>query len=207
MTPPEIKWLGHASFKIKADKVVIYIDPYNIKKSPEHADIILITHSHFDHCSLEDVAKLTKPGTAIVGPADCASKFKGSTFQKVAPNEKLNQKGITIETVPAYNTNKDFHPRTNNWVGYIVDVGGFRIYHAGDTDLIPEMDNLKVDVALLPVGGTYTMTAEEAAEAVSRIKPKKAIPMHYNSIVGTLKDAEEFKRLAAPVEVEILNPQ
>lgn len=198
----DIRWLGHASFKIKDEKV-IYIDPWKLKDT-EPADIILITHDHYDHCSPEDVKKIKKDTTWLVAPADCASKFSGNV-KVVKPNEKFTVEGVEIETVPAYNLNKDFHPKSNQWVGYIVTVKGARIYHTGDSDFVPEMKNLKVDIALFPVGGTYTMTADEAAQAVNTMKPKVAIPMHYGTIVGSAKDVERFKKLCN-VEVEVLKP-
>jgi L-ascorbate metabolism protein UlaG (beta-lactamase superfamily) len=200
-----IHWLGHASFRIDAGDKTIYIDPYRIRAGALKADIILATHDHFDHNSLEDIAKLKKETTVIVAPADAAKKHAGNV-RSVEPGQTLTVEGITVETVPAYNTGKDFHPRKNKWVGYILTVGGVRIYHAGDTDYIPEMDALKADIAMLPVGGTYTMTAEQAARAVDSFKPKVAVPMHYNSIVGTAADADRFKRLCK-TKVEILQQE
>ncbi|MBI4843990.1 MAG: MBL fold metallo-hydrolase [Nitrospirae bacterium] len=184
-----IHWLGHDTFKITGEKV-IYTDPFQIKKS-DAADIILITHEHRDHCSPEDVSKLTGKKTVIVATPDCAAKLSGNVMT-MKPGDKATVEGIFIEAVPAYNTNKKFHPKANNWAGYIFTVNGKRIYIAGDTDRIPEMKEIKADIAILPVSGTYVMTAEEAVEAAMDIKPELAIPMHYNSIVGTLADAERF---------------
>lgn len=199
-----IHWLGHAGFKITG-KRVIYIDPYELR-FPEVGDMILITHDHYDHCSPDDVKWLRKGSTVIVAPETCADKFKGD-IRVVKPGDTLTVKGITIEAVPAYNLDKQFHPREADGVGYIVTTAeGFRVYHAGDTDLIPEMDAVEADVALLPVGGTYTMDAAEAAQAANRIKPKVAIPMHWGSIVGSRKDAEKFRDLCE-VEVKILRPE
>jgi len=197
-----IKWLGHASFKLTGEKI-IYIDPFKINDS-EKADIILITHSHYDHCSPEDIKKIINHNTNILITPDCQSKLgdiKGKiTF--VHPNRKYSVKGILIETVPAYNTNKQFHPKENDWVGYIITINNKKIYHAGDTDLIPEIKNIKCDIALVPISGTYVMDAKEAAELVNIIKPELAIGMHYGSIVGSKKDAEEFKKLSKiPVEI------
>ncbi len=201
----KLEWLGHASFKIQGDKN-IYIDPYNVDE-PEAADIILITHSHYDHCSIEDLRDLSNESTVIVAPPDCQSKLKDikkSEVILVAPSKKFQIGDIEIETVPAYNLDKQFHPKANNWVGYIVTVAGKRFYHAGDTDAVPEMAELKdIDVAMLPVGGTYTMTAEEAAKACNAFKPKIAVPMHWGSIVGGKSDAERFKELCE-AEVRIL---
>ena len=199
----KISWLGHSSFKI-ADGKLIYIDPRKLGRA-EPADIILVTHSHRDHCSPQDVAKLQKEGTVLVTVADCAGEFRGDV-RIVKPGDSLQIDGVTIEAVPAYNIDKPNHPRAAGWVGFIIEMGGSRIYHAGDTDLIPEMDEIKADIALLPVGGTYTMTAEEAAQAAERINPQVAIPMHYGEIVGSRADAEKFKRLCS-CEVRILEAE
>ena len=196
-----IKWLGHAGFKIKGEKTV-YIDPFKIKDT-EPADIIIITHEHFDHLSPEDIRKIQTGKTVIVTTPDCYSKVSGNV-KTISPSQSLNVDGIKIEAVPAYNANKHFHPKANGWIGVIVTINGKRIYHAGDTDNIPEMANLKnIGVALLPVSGTYVMTAEEAADAANKIMPKAAVPMHYGAIVGTRADAERFKKLCK-CKVEIL---
>lgn len=193
----KLDWLGHASARITSGRI-IYIDPYHIKEE-EKADIILITHGHYDHCSIEDLQKIVKPETVIVATADCLSKFSGKIevrdVKLVEPGQKLDIAGLKIEAVPAYNLKKQFHPKANNWVGYVLEVKGKRIYHAGDTDLIPEMKKIKADVALLPIGGTYTMAPEEAAEAANTINPKLAIPVHFGTIIGTKADAEKFKAL------------
>jgi L-ascorbate metabolism protein UlaG (beta-lactamase superfamily) len=202
-----IHWLGHDTFRFDAEKV-IYTDPFKIKDGKK-ADIILITHEHFDHCSPEDVDKIVKDKTIIVTTADCRDKLKGKGEIKVVkPGDKLTVEGVEIEAVPSYNTNKNFHPKANNWVGYIFNVKGIRIYIAGDTDYIPEMKNFKVDVALLPVSGTYVMTAEEAVKAALDIKPKIAIPMHYGEIVGSDADAKKFANaLSGKIEVKILKKE
>lgn len=201
----DIHWLGHDTFKIVGEKV-IYTDPFKIKKK-DSADIILITHEHFDHCSPEDVKKIQGPNTLIVATSDCAQKLSGK-IKVVKPGGKVNVEGIEVEAVPAYNTNKQFHTKDKGWVGYIFTVQGERIYIAGDTDYIPEMKNFKVDIALLPVSGTYVMTAEEAVKAALDIKPKVAIPMHYGSIVGSGKDAKRFAdSLKGKVDVLILKEE
>lgn len=200
-----IQWLGHDTFKISGEKV-IYTDPFKLKKN-DSADIILITHEHHDHCSPEDVKKIQKNDTIIVTTPDCAGKLSGN-IKTVKPGDKLTVSGLEIEAVPAYNTNKQFHTKDRNWVGYIITVKGQRIYIAGDTDHIPEMKTFKADIALLPVSGTYVMTAEEAVQAALDIKPKIAIPMHYNSVVGTKKDAERFaKGLMGRIEVKLLKEE
>jgi len=187
----KIKWLGHASFRIEGSKSTIYIDPWKLKGSVT-ADVICITHSHYDHLSGEDIEKIRKPSTVIVGPADCRGGF-GAAFKTVAPGDKVTVGDVAIEAVPAYNTDKDFHPKKKGWLGFVVSVDGVRVYHVGDSDVIPEMSGVKADVALVPVGGTYTMTVKQAAEAVSKINPKVAVPMHCGDIVGTLGDRETFK--------------
>lgn len=198
-----IHWLGHDTFKITGDKV-IFTDPFRIKKK-DSADIILITHEHYDHCSLDDIKKLQGPDTIIVATADCAKKLSGN-IKIIKPGDKINVEGIEIEAVPAYNTNKQFHTKDKGWVGYIFKTNQQRIYIAGDTDRIPEMKTFKdIDIALLPVSGTYVMTAEEAVQAALDIKPKIAIPMHYGSIVGDKNDAQLFaEKLKGKIEVLIL---
>ena len=200
-----IKWLGHASIKITGEKVV-YIDPYQINEE-EKADIVLITHSHYDHCSPEDIQKILKEDTVILTVPDSQSKLVRLEIPLtlVKPGDKLNVKGVKIEVVSAYNIGKQFHPKENSWVGYVVEMNNKRYYHAGDTDLIPEMSQLKnIDVAFLPVGGTYTMNAEEAAQAANTIKAKITVPIHYGNIVGSKQDAEKLKSLVQG-EVIILN--
>lgn len=225
----DIHWLGHDTFKIITGEKIIYTDPFKIKKG-DTADIIFITHEHFDHCSPEDVKKIQGPDTVIVATSDCAGKLTGDV-RKMKPGSKMVIKGIDIEAVPAYNINKQFHTKDKGWVGYIftplkkaideisdrVEEGtsltGFtierqRIYIAGDTDYIPEMKTFKADIALLPVSGTYVMTATEAVKAAIDIKPKIAIPMHYNSIVGTEDDAKRFADgLKGKIEVKILKEE
>ena len=198
----EYKWFGHASIKLIGEKI-IYIDPFQIPKAFSDADIILCTHDHYDHCSIDDIKKVMKETTTLVCPPDCLSKFKGFLVKEVIPVEpgqEITVKGVSIETIPAYNVNKfrapgmPFHPKDNYWVGYVVTIGGLRIYHSGDTDKIPEMSLLHdIDLAFMAVGGTYTMTASEAVEAVLSFRPKKALPIHYGSVVGSVSDAITFR--------------
>lgn len=187
-----IHWYKHDSFMVKAGGKVIYFDPWEID-NPEKADIILVTHEHFDHFSIEDIKKMQKEGTVIVSTQKVTSQCTGKT-KAMLPGEKTEIDGITIEAVPSYNVNKKFHPKENKNLGFIVTVDGVRIYHAGDTDVIPEMKDFKVDIALLPVSGTYVMTAEEAVEAAKIIKPKIAIPMHYGKKIGTMDDPKTFEK-------------
>lgn len=200
----KIHWLGHATTRIDAEKI-IYIDPWKLKDNAKKADIILITHDHFDHCVPSDVKKIQKIDTTIVTVKDCAGKLSGDV-KVVKPGDKITVKGIEIEAVPAYNVNKDFHPKSKGWVGFIVTIEGVKIYQAGDTDVTDEMKQLKVDIALLPVGGTYTMTANEAATAANIFKPKVVIPMHWGDIVGSKADAEAFRKAFAG-ETVILEPE
>ncbi len=197
-----IHWLGHDSIRIDAG-LTIYIDPFKIE-SDLPADIILITHEHFDHCSPEDIAKIRTDDTVIVTEKDSAEKLSGDV-RVMAPGERLTVKGMEIEAVPSYNLNKKFHPKANNWLGFILTIDGTRVYHAGDTDFIPEMKEIKTDIALVPVSGTYVMTANEAVEATLAINPALAIPMHYGSIVGDANDAATFKSgLKGKIDVTIL---
>jgi L-ascorbate metabolism protein UlaG (beta-lactamase superfamily) len=197
-----LSWLGHDCI-LYQDKITLYFDPYEIPGGPP-ADLILISHDHFDHCSPEDVKKIQKKDTIIVTEADSAQKLSGR-LEIIKPGESKTFLGLTIEAVPSYNTNKDFHPKSKGWLGFIVTINGVRLYHPGDTDFIPEMKTIKADIALLPVSGTYVMTAKEAAEAAKVMKPKIAIPMHYGAIVGSEEDAKEFEELLkGTVEVRIL---
>ncbi|MBI5183504.1 MAG: MBL fold metallo-hydrolase [Nitrospinae bacterium] len=196
-----IKWLGHATFRITGEKK-IYIDPWKIKDKDE-ADIILISHSHYDHLSVPDVEKVQGDNSVIITTTDSVSKLSGK-IRTLLPREKVEVDGVIIEGVSSYNVNKKFHPKSNNWLGFIININKKRIYYAGDTDYIPEMrDLMDIDIALLPVGGTYTMTGEEAANAANVFKPRLAIPSHWGDIVGSRKDAESFKRLFKG-ETEIL---
>ena len=208
-----IERFGHASFMIKGEGKVIYIDPYVLPDKVDYedqADIILITHEHYDHCSPEAIRSVRKSDSTTLVPENCTLEFRGDA-RRVNEGDILTGdlaiKGIDIEVVPAYNINKSFHPQGMG-VGYIIEIDGLRIYHAGDTDLIPQMKDISVDVALLPIGGTYTMDVPEAAEAALVIAPEVAIPMHYNYLDSTPADAELFKKLVhdknPDIEVVIL---
>ncbi len=188
-----VHWLGHASFRIDGPPT-IYIDPWKLTGNLPPADLILVTHDHHDHCSPDDVARIRRPGTVIVASQAAARKL-GKGVQVVKPGDRLTVAGVTVEAVPAYNTAKTFHPKAADYVGYIVTVGGARIYHTGDTDPIPEMAGLSADILLVPVSGTYVADADQAAEIVRAVKPKIAVPMHIGDIVGSLADAERFKKL------------
>jgi L-ascorbate metabolism protein UlaG (beta-lactamase superfamily) len=215
----ELQWLGHSGFLIK-NKKVIYIDPYKIKDGLEPADIILITHSHYDHCSYPDIGKIVKEGTRIVVSADCQSKITKSNvpikIEIMEPGQELDLGEVKIYAFPAYNVDKHFHPKEEGWMGYVIKTAEVVIYHAGDTDIVPEMQKLtgykqpgRDFVALLPVGGRFTMSAEEAAEAAKIIQPTIAVPMHWGAVVGGEDDAREFCELCkeAGINAEILEKE
>lgn len=210
-----IHWLGHDGFKIVASGKTIYIDPYQLSEAQQNkndADVVLISHNHYDHLSLDDLKHVIGKKTSIVAAKECVNKLNtiGATEVKgVLPGDKVTVQGISVEATAAYNTNKQFHPKADNKVGFVITLNNLRIYHTGDTDDIPEFSKVSPDVALVPVSGTYVMTAEEAARAVNeKIKPKKlAIPMHYASIVGSEKDAEKFKQLVTVCPVKILDKE
>ncbi len=202
----EIEFLGHDGFKISSGKTII-IDPYQVSGNAGKADILLITHGHYDHCSIEDIKRVVGNGTAVVCPADCQSKIMdlgvSVNMQVVEVKDVLELGDVTVECVPAYNKNKDFHPKSEGWLGYVIKIGNVIIYHAGDSDFIPEMQKLSgygkhgnTFVALLPVSGKYVMDVEEAVEAASVIGPDIVIPMHYGSgVAGTVEDANRFVEL------------
>lgn len=192
----------HSSIKISKGKT-IYIDPFKIEKESHDADIVLITHDHFDHYSPDDIEKVATNNTIIVAPKTVKALSKMKNTLLVEPNQTYEVDGIKIETIASYNINKKFHPKENEWVGYGIEIEGTRYYIAGDTDITPENKQVKCDVALVPVGGTYTMTYAEAAELVNLIKPKIAIPTHYGDIVGEKEDGEKFKELLNP-EIECM---
>jgi L-ascorbate metabolism protein UlaG (beta-lactamase superfamily) len=210
-----IEWFGHASFvfndEVSGNKVY-YVDPFELKDSSKgQADIIFITHAHADHCNLDAVKKVLKPDTVLVSPTDCKDNLAlENEFLLVEPNREYEVKGFKFKTVPAYNIKPDrlkYHPKENNWVGYIFNLNNKLVYHAGDTDFIDDMKNLgKLDVAMLPIGGTYTMDVDEAIEAANAIAAETTVPIHYRRL---LKDAsssaeEKFKTSVTNSKVVIL---
>lgn len=184
-----------SSIKIESEKT-IYFDPYKIQEEFHDADLIFITHDHYDHYDVESIKNIMKDTTKIIIPDKLAPivlmTFNSKNVIGVLPNNNYELEGIPVETIPSYNTNKEYHPKNNNWVGYILTLNDETIYVAGDTDITDENKQVKCDIALIPIGGTYTMTAKEAAELVNIIKPKTVIPTHYITIVGSKKDEEEF---------------
>jgi L-ascorbate metabolism protein UlaG (beta-lactamase superfamily) len=194
MNTNNIHWLGHASFRIEDGTKTMYIDPWKISEKSPKADVILITHGHYDHFSPEDIVKIRTEKTIVVAPKNVARQIQGNILA-VEPGKTYQAGSLKVTTVPAYNMNKEFHPKGNGWVGYIITLSnGERIYHSGDSDFIPEMKTVIADVAMMPCGGTYTMTAKEAAEAANSFKPKILIPMHWGDIVGSKADAETVKK-------------
>jgi L-ascorbate metabolism protein UlaG (beta-lactamase superfamily) len=202
-----IHWLGHDSFRIDGSSVV-YVDPWKLPSGQPHADVVLVTHDHYDHLSRPDIEKLAGPDTVIVGPAKVTEQLAGLKTITVSAGDTVAAGSARVTAVPAYNVNKFrragevFHPRGAGYVGYIVDMDGLRIYHAGDTDPVPELEGIDVDVALLPVSGTYVMTADECVDFCSHITAKTVVPMHYGDIVGSAGDAERVKeRCEVPVTI------
>jgi L-ascorbate metabolism protein UlaG (beta-lactamase superfamily) len=205
-----LHWLGHDSYRIDSP-VTIYIDPWRLPPGSPAADLVLVSHHHYDHCSPEDVESIRREATIVVANPSAAGKLRapvrvlhvGKSIALRIP-EGIEAAGVKIEAVPAYNIDKKYHPRDEGLIGFILQLGGERLYFAGDTDLIPEMTGLACDVALLPVSGTYTMTASEAARAAGVIRPRVAVPMHYGAgVAGTAEDAETFRQ-QCPVPVVIL---
>lgn len=205
MNLDHIHWLGHSSFRIEDSGKQIFIDPWKINQEQPVADIILITHGHYDHHSPDDIARISKSSTIIVGPPDVMEFHKDQGFT-ITPGISKTIAGLTLETVPAYNLNKSFHPKSKGWVGYnLMLSSGQGVYHTGDTDFIPEMKTVTTDVILMPIGGTYTMGPADAAEACETIKPQAVIPMHWGDIVGSQREVEKFKQ-AVTVPVVVKSP-
>jgi L-ascorbate metabolism protein UlaG (beta-lactamase superfamily) len=202
----DITWCGHDTFLIEGEKV-IYTDPFVLPSTPKKADLILITHDHYDHCVPEKVKQIQKSDTVIVTTPDCARKLTGN-IKSIRPGQSVTIGDIAIKAIPAYNVGKQFHPKSSGWVGFVFKVSGTTFYIAGDTDFIPEMNGLKPDIALLPIGGKFTMGIDQAVEATLSIEPKIVIPMHYDTFGGIEADPNEFKEKVndrnPAIRVEIL---
>lgn len=195
MNHHHIHWLGHSSFRIEDGATQLYIDPWKLSGTLPSADVVFLTHAHYDHFSVGDIARIKKDTTVFFAPKDVAYQLKG-TVLAVSPGELYNVGELKVKTVHAYNIGKKFHPKQNNWVGYVIALStGQRIYHSGDTDFTPEMRSVVTEFALLPCGGTYTMTGKEAGEAANVFKPQAVVPMHWGDIVGTKADAEELQKI------------
>jgi L-ascorbate metabolism protein UlaG (beta-lactamase superfamily) len=201
-------WFKNASFRWQSSDLTLYIDPWGIPDDAAPADVILVTHAHYDHFIPEDIQKIRTQKTAMVAPADVAKELKGDV-SIAAPGEVVAAGGIKVQCVPAYNVEeerREFHPDTNRWVGYILELGGSVLYHAGDTDHLPELESIRADIALLPVGGTYTMDAHQAAGLAKAMTPGVAVPMHFGFVSGSSRDGQTFRDAAAPVPVEVFEP-
>ncbi|MDD5922042.1 MAG: MBL fold metallo-hydrolase [Eubacteriales bacterium] len=200
-----IQVLTHSSIRISAgsDGPVLYLDPYEVQGEPKDADVIFFTHSHYDHFSPDDFRKLMKEDTMFVMPQSMIKEaaeagITDSRIVSAEPGESSEVCGIPVFAVPAYNVGKKFHPKENRWVGYLLSIHGVRIYVAGDTDANPENRNVLCDIALVPAGGTYTFTPEEAADFVNEIHPEAAIPTHYGTVAGTPADGKKFAARVNP---------
>ncbi len=187
----------HSSIRIQSDTAVIRIDPFKIEGEPHDADIIFITHDHYDHYSPEDIQKVSKPDTILATPKNMEQQLSGMNAVLFTPGETGEVRGIPVEAVASYNIMKPFHPKSKGNVGYVMTVDGQRIYVAGDTDSIREIKAVRCDTAIVPIGGLYTMNASEAASVVNEIHPKTAIPVHYGDIVGKASDGGKFKKLVS----------
>lgn len=209
----EIDYLGHSGFLIKTQKGFrIAIDPYEQSPNVGKVDMILITHSHYDHCHVPSISSISNSKTTIISTMDCQSKITkldDVDMQVIEVGDELDFKDFKIEAVPAYNINKEFHPKKEGWIGYLIKIGNVVIYHSGDTDKIPEMERLtgysKHDnsfFVMLPVSGKYVMDSDEAFEVADLLKPDYVVPMHYGAgVVGTREDAENFVKLCKKKEI------
>lgn len=203
-------WIKQSGFRWSDDELTVYIDPWDVPGEPEPADVVLITHAHSDHYSTDDLAKISRDGTLFLAPRDVAAELSGDVVA-VSPGDTIDAAGIKGQAVPAYNIRPErleAHPKEKNWVGYILSLGGTTYYHAGDTDDLPELEQVSTDVAFLPIGGTFCCGVDEAARLAKAISPQLAVPMHFGFVegVGTSRDGERFRQDAAPVPVEVLTP-
>jgi L-ascorbate metabolism protein UlaG (beta-lactamase superfamily) len=204
-----ITWFRQSAMRLRTDGLVVYIDPWGTSEDEEPADVILLTHAHDDHFRPEEIDRLTKDSTKIAAPSDVANELSGAVTA-VSPGETHDIGGVRVRTVPAYNTVEhrlERHPRAKGWVGYVVSLGGSTYYHSGDTDALPELEEIVTDVAMVCIGGDpFTMGPLEAGGLVRTMAPEVAVPMHYGFRVGTARDAQEFRREADPIQVVELRP-
>jgi L-ascorbate metabolism protein UlaG (beta-lactamase superfamily) len=203
-----VTWFRQSAMRFSTNGRTIYIDPWGTADDDPKADLILITHAHFDHLQPSEIARLSEARTKLVAPKDVANELSGDVTT-VSPGESHEVAGVRFETVPAYHVapdRLDLHPKANDWVGYVLELGGRRYYHAGDTDALPELESLETDVAMVPIGGTYTMDYREAATFVKAMKPGLAVPMHYGFVVCSPSHGDLFRKEAQPIRVEVLEP-
>jgi L-ascorbate metabolism protein UlaG (beta-lactamase superfamily) len=203
-----LTWFRQAAFCWSDGERTIYVDPWGTPEHAAPADVICITHAHHDHFQPDEIARLSTPRTHVFAPHDVAAELRGDVTP-VEPGGTYEADGLRLETVPAYNTRPealDFHPKSKRWVGYVLELGGSTYYHAGDTDHAPELNEVRTDVALLPIGGHFTMNAREAGGLARAIAPRLAVPMHFGFVVGSASDAERFRVAATPVTVETMTP-
>lgn len=201
-------WFRQSAMRYAQDGLTLYIDPWGTAADDVPADLILLTHAHYDHYQPHEIERLRKDGTKIVAPKDVAVEV-GGDVTSVAPGDSVEVAGVKIQAVPAYNIVEerlDMHPQTNGWVGYLIELDGRTYYHAGDTDALPELERLRPDVAMVPIGGTYTMDWREAARLIKTMSPQLAVPMHFGFVVCSPTHADYFRDEVAPVPVEVLRP-
>ncbi|HXF36747.1 MAG TPA: MBL fold metallo-hydrolase [Actinomycetota bacterium] len=201
-------WFKQSAFRWDGDGLTVYIDPWGVRDEDPPADVVFITHAHFDHFSMEDLERVRKEGTRFVAPHDVARELSGDVTP-VGPGDAVEVGGVRAQAVPAYNVvpeRLDKHPKANRWVGYVLELAGATVYHAGDTDHAPELSEVRAEVAFLPIGGTFTMDPPEAGGLARAISPQLAVPMHYGFVVGEPADVERFREAADPVKVEALTP-
>jgi L-ascorbate metabolism protein UlaG (beta-lactamase superfamily) len=204
-----LQWIGHASFIYRKNGINIFIDPFNISPSiTAKADLVLITHAHFDHCNPNEIRKISKQGTRVIAAPNCFDNESFKDFEVIRAGESIDFKGINISAVPAYNVKKNrlsFHPKEKGWVGYVLEAGDGKVYHAGDTDFTDEMSMLKnLDIALMPMGGTYVMDVDEVIEAAKAMSPKTVVPMHYKALLGLEKSIAAEEKLKGAVSEAVI---
>ncbi len=206
MNTEQIRINTHSSIRIEGSRTV-YFDPFQIKEDPHDADVVCITHEHFDHFDPESIEKIRKADTVFICPAGMKKKLESMADEEhcrlIQPGGEIVMGDMIVTGMPAYNKLKPFHPKHNKWLGYLLEMDGIRYYIAGDTDALSELQGIRCSIALVPVGGTYTMTAKEAAALVNKMRPDTAIPTHYGSIVGSMEDADTFRKLVDPA-VEVI---